>query len=287
MVKFLDKGFESKVRSVIGKPGGQLRSEELFKIKGIIITDEEATGFAIPWQSSGHGMYFPELFFNVNNSDNEKWIKDLELFSHIRSLHLYVPTERLVFLKDFRNLKELYVTNSAEEDFSFLKGLVLLRYLFLQRCNFSDLTPIADLYKAQIEEYQKSRDKNNMLNIFTGLEYLGLTYCYISDLEPIVGCKNIIELNLSHNEIGDISPLGKINRLYYLTLRYNRIKSIEPLKSCHSLYYLNVRHNIIEDISVLKKVEKFNNLGRLFIGHNNIKDFNAVTGFNLVYTDLE
>lgn len=284
MIKFLDKGFESKIRDFLKKKKGKLTEEDILNIRGIFISSEDVSGFSIPWQSSGHGMIYPDMFFNINDSANDEWIKDLALFTHIKCLHLMVPTQKLTFLKEFNQLKELYVLSSAEKDWSFMENLISLNYLFLDKCNFNDLSPIAELSKKQYEEFEKHENDEDMLNFYDGLECLGLTACNIKDITPLAQCPNVAELNLSDNSIEDITAVGSIKKLYYLTLRHNNINNIDALKYCTELYFLNLRHNLVEDIKVLKELV---HLGRLFLGFNKIKDFTAVKALNLVYTDIE
>ncbi|MBA9087287.1 hypothetical protein FHR92_003771 [Fontibacillus solani] len=228
-VEFLDKGFERAVRKKIGTSQERILSEDLKEIKGILIAEGDRSGFGIPWHadSSAFQMTFPDLMLNVADLDG-KWEQDLIHFSHIRTLHIYVPTEDLAFLSDFTDLRELYVENSKAQNWTFLQNLINLCFLYLRECSFYDLTPILDLYRNQVR-VPKSNELLHRLNE-PRLSHLGLNYCGISDISPLAECKSIEDLNLSHNIISDISPLRTISSLYYLTLRYFGIVSNEKQK---------------------------------------------------------
>lgn len=285
-VEFLDKGFERAVRKKIGTSQKWLSSEDLKEVNGILIADGDRSGFGIPWyaDSSAFQMTFPDLMFNVADSENGKWELDLIHFSHIRTLHIYVPTEDLAFLSDFTNLKELYVENSKAKNWAFLQNLINLCFLYLRECSLHDLRPIRDLYRKQ-ERLPKSKELLHRL-IEPRLSHLGLNYCGISDISPLGECKSIEDLNLSHNIISDISPLRGISSLYYLTLRYNKITDISPLRDLGWIYYINIRHNQISDISELSRM-KSKNISRLYLGHNPIKDYSPTYQLRLVAQDIE
>ena len=71
-IEYADKGFEQAVRNALNKLDGELTSEDLLKIKGVLITDKYQTGFNVPWQSDAvaFNMKFPDIFFNIGDSEN-------------------------------------------------------------------------------------------------------------------------------------------------------------------------------------------------------------------------
>lgn len=288
-VEFKDKGFESEVKRVLSISTEQVTLQDLSAIKGVLITSGPIGGISIPWtgDSDAYGMVFPNLLFNIDESQNGEWIKDLRYFTHIKSLHMYMPTQDLGFMRDFKKLKELYVTDSVEEDWTFLANLTDLRYLYVKNCSFQDLTPLHELHKKQEELYLdwKKVNKENSF-YFARLQNVLLNYCGITDISPLATCKYISELNLSHNEICDLSPLKYISNLYYLTLRHNNIMDITPLSNIKRVYMMNLRHNCISDITVLENYNN-SNLSRLFLGHNPITDFSPIRHLQLIQHDID
>lgn len=287
-IEFKDIGFEKSVKKLLNIKSDKVTVEDLSVVKGILIADGKVSGFKVPWtgDSAAFSMVFPDIFFNVNDSENGQWLLDLQNFSHIKSLHLYVPTQDLGFLDGFCNLQELYVVDSDNNEWSFLQSLSNLRYMYLQNCYFSDLLPIQKLFLEQLKQHDSVRRESNTFHIFKGVQKLYLGNCGISDISPLEECKYINELNLSNNAICDIGPLRGIKNLYYLTLRYNKISDITPLGDLKGIYLINLRHNQIKDISVLKK-HRNTNLSRLFLGYNNIENYTPLRGIHLIENDLD
>lgn len=285
---------QDKVKKALKKDAAsQLSSEDLLKIRGIYISDIDANAISVPWVGtvSAHQMVFPEVMFNINHSENGQWVSDLQLFPHLQSLRISVPlmTETPLFFKELTNLRELYIIGPNQLNWAFIENLTNLEFFLISHCNFSDLTPLANLSKKQVAAHEKAKEKSSQtgeLILFRGLRNLCLNDCEIEDISPLAECPYISDLNLSHNKISDLSPLSKISSLYYLTLRYNRISDITPLQNLRRLYYLNLRHNNISDISIFKKFDESYNLGRLFLGHNNITDFSPLYRLFLVASDV-
>jgi len=283
-VKFFDKAFEKCVRDLLKMKNKKITCEDLKEIKGIKISTTDSDAISIPWQAdaSGFNMCIPNLIFNVNKSENSLWIKDLVLFKHIKSLHIYVETEDLSFVQGLKDLKELYVVDTENTDWNFIKNLTKLEYLCVQDSEFEDLNVIAKLCEEQesIRKSYKSNPGNKNYNymLYPRLSHLYLVNCGIEDLEPLRNCNSLMDLNLSMNNIINIEPLKNIRCLYYLTLRYNQIEDIESLGSMTGLYYLNLRHNKIKDISVFNNKEEYN-LSKLFSDYNPIEDYTPLKGW--------
>ncbi len=290
-VEFRDLGFEKEVRKCLKKSKKKLTRDDLLKVTGILITDQDdVNGFSVPWQSdsSMFNMSFPNLRLNGSNFEGDVWLEDLKNFKHIETLHIYVGTKELSFLDGFEKLKELYIIDSSETSWSFIEGLLSLRYLCVRNAEFSNLAPISALCNKQLSIHKKNKEEANgnmFFSIFRGLQNLMLDDCNIVDLSPLSNCSFLSDINLSNNRIKDLAPLITIASLYYLTLRYNEINDISPLKGLQRLYLLNLRHNQIEDVSVLETFEN-SNLSRLFVEYNNIVDYSPLAKLNLVYSDL-
>ncbi len=131
-IEFTDKGFEKVVREKLQLSERQLTAEDLLLFNGVLIADGYSDFIEIPWHSdsSAFQMTFPNLMFNAADSENGQWEPDLVHFSHIQALHLYVATENLKILKDFKNLRELYVKSSKTADWKFLRGLPCLSFFY-------------------------------------------------------------------------------------------------------------------------------------------------------------
>lgn len=288
-VKFFDRAFEKCVRDLLKMKNENITCEDLKGIKGIAISTTDSSAFSIPWQAdaSAFNMCIPNLIFNVNKSENNLWIKDLVLFKHIKSLHIYVETEDLSFVQELKDLKELYVVNTRSTVWNFIKNLTKLEYLCVQNSEFKDLNIIAKLCEEQeaIEKSYRGNPNNNNYMFYPRLDHLYLVNCGIENLEPLRNCNSLIDLNLSRNNVTNMEPLKDIECLYYLTLRYNQIENIESFEAMKGLYYLNLRHNKIKDISIFSNKENYS-LSRLFLDYNPIEDYTPLKGWDFVASDV-
>lgn len=271
MIVIQDNGLKKVIESSLNKQFDDITLEDLHRITGIAII-HGGNIIQVPWQSDGDAMNmrFPDMFycppiFNCNEkTDHEKLASDLKYFSHIRTLHIDIPLKNLSFLKDFKNLNELYIRECKIDDWIFLEDLINLKYLSIHESNFADLKPIGTLCKKQEEvfivEEQKllngEKTRKDLIFDVPCLTNLELSKCQITDIEPLAEGKHLFDLNLSHNRISDLKPLAELERLYYLTLRWNEIEDITPLNRLKGLYYLNLRHNRIKDINIFEKFER-------------------------------
>jgi len=106
----------------------------------------------------------------------------------------------------------------------------------------------------------------------------------ISDIGPIVGLKNLTELDLTGNQISDISALAgltNLKKLYLLDLDISQINDISLLTG---LTNLSLAGNKIDDISALAGLT---NLERLNLRDTQVNDISVLTRLtNLIYLDL-
>ncbi|MFC2108542.1 leucine-rich repeat domain-containing protein [Candidatus Bipolaricaulota bacterium] len=85
-----------------------------------------------------------------------------------------------------------------------------------------------------------------------GLTNLDGSSKYISNLEGLQHCTDLVTLDLSDNYlIVDLTPLAPLTDLVTLNLEGNDISSVAPLAGLVNLTYLNVNTNDISDISAL------------------------------------
>lgn len=285
-LRFEDVQFENIVKRILNKSQeDNIYKDDLDKVRGVLIAEGEHSSINIPWSgdADAFNMSFPEIRFDISQSENGLWVKDLSLFKKIKSLHIYTQIEDLSFLSDFKDLKELYIYGYEKENWSFIEHLISLEYLCVNKSMFTDLVPIAELCKKQQVISGGASNKDKIFSIH--LRNLMLNNCGIYDISPLKNCKYISELNLSHNKITDLTPLSEIQSLYWLVLRYNNIEDIEPLGKLRNLYSLNLRHNKITDITILENFKDYY-IRRLYIKHNNIKDYSALIDIRLVDSDV-
>jgi Leucine-rich repeat (LRR) protein len=151
---------------------------------------------------------------------------------------------------------------SHATDLGLLKGLTGLKYVNLDYCVISDITPLAALPQ---------------------LEQLSLRKNFITDLAPLWGLPQLTVLNVSENEVNSLQgmtaprlkkfvmqgpllggtttlssleDLGELPALEELDLSYQGLTNIEPLAAYRTLTDLNVAHNRIESLEALAGRER-------------------------------
>lgn len=285
-LEFKDNGFKRAVEKQLGLSQSLMTSQNISDITGIVASTSSEELLPIPWvlDGSAFNMHKPNLYFNVNESENGLWEEDLKLFKHISSLYLFVSVGNLDFLRQFSNLSDLYVAKgSTTHDWSFLEDLHYMTYLFLREVSFSDLEILRKLSTTQNDLI--SRSKKKLTTFHNRLTCVSLIYCNIDDVSPLADCKWLTELNLSHNKITEFNSLLGLQSLYRLTLRYNCLSDLSFITdNCTTINYLNLRHNNIEDITPLVQMSE---VSKLYLGYNPITDFSVLDQMQLRSHDIE
>jgi Leucine Rich repeats (2 copies) len=137
---------------------------------------------------------------------------------------------------------DLLLKQSGTKDCQLAESkLSTLTYLFLDRQNISDLSPLASL--------------SNLTQLYLGANQ-------IVDLQPLAGLDRLITLDLSGNQIVDLKPLAGLDNLITLDLSGNQIDDLQPLAGLISLTTLYLSSNQILD---LKPLVDLINLTELYI----------------------
>ena len=106
---------------------------------------------------------------------------------------------------------------------------------------------------------------NNRVSNFsplTGLTNLtlDLSQSSLSDVAPLAGLKNLMELNLMNNHILDVAPLANLKNLTLLNLSSNNISDVAPLAGLKNLTDLSLIGNDISDVALLADLKNLTNL---------------------------
>jgi len=100
----------------------------------------------------------------------------------------------------------------------------------------------------------------------------------VTSLNGIEKCKNLMNLNMSHQKIIDLSPIENSKKITQLTMEENpEIKDFSYLSGLTQLHNLSMKYNEITDISFL---ENLNMLTYLNIERNNISDISPVVNMS-------
>lgn len=269
---------------------GQLADTTNKNVEGFIITDEDSlvpTAFYCPWVGHYHNIVLPNVIFNIHRMP-DGWREELIQFTEIEALYVLTDIQDLDFIRNFTNLKELYIFENICKDLNFFEELMELDTLYVQQAPDFDTAPIRKLLEKQLNRRERIRaDKSrHILPLPRVLDEVALIYCNLTadNLKDFAVNRSFSELNFSHNNIENITHFKDVD-VYYFILRYNQLTDLEPIQ--YMPYYLNARHN---EISELPEVEKMKNscLSRLFLAHNRLsaQQIKQLKKLNLLATDL-
>jgi len=93
--------------------------------------------------------------------------------------------------------------------------------------------------------------------------------------EPLKYCKDMLALDIGHNEVTDISFLEEMPQLKVLIIAINKIADITPLAKLTELEYLELFKNNVTDITPLANLTKLKDLN---ISFNLIEDYSPIYG---------
>lgn len=122
------------------------------------------------------------------------------------------------------------------------------------------------------------------LEAFTNLRKLVLRdNVFITDISPLAGLTESIELDLERNSISDISPLAGLTGLHSLNLEENSIDDITLVAGFTQLTELRLSANMISNINPVAGLTQLTSLG---LADNSVADITPVEGLTQL-TDLE
>lgn len=159
-----------------------------------------------------------------------------------------------------RALTVLNLEDNHISDVSPLRGLPALEDLSLRNNGITDLgsinlSALEDLPLRRLSlrhnvvrpegEPQVRLSDINPLAGFTDLIELELRDNHISDIRPLAELSNLRILDISQNPLlaGDIAALGGLTTLVELNLRETGVRDLSPLSGMASLTYLNIHSN--------------------------------------------
>jgi hypothetical protein len=130
--------------------------------------------------------------------------------------------------------------------------MVALKFLYLPKGTYSDLTPVANLTKleglfAPDNEIQDLKPLEKLLL----LDQLVLTHTQVRDITTLGNLVNLTELTLDDTQVSDISVLAKCTKLEKLSLKNTLVKDVSPLKELKKLKTLNVQGTALTNLDTL------------------------------------
>lgn len=256
-VRFADPVLEAKVREQLGRPDGELTTEDVKNVENLNFGNEEGSTDRI---TSLDGLEAFESLFSLSAYNND--IEDVSPLSGLKRLqYLDLGGNRISDLSPLKdlNLVGVGLWGNQITDLRPLQEMTGMENLSLDGNHITDLTPL----------FRMSR-----------LTQLTLGDNEISDISPLANLKNLQYLNLGANQISDLRPLKGLN-LTELYIWWNQVSDLTPLKDMNSMERLDITNNPITDVAALSGMT---NLKFLHLGGNGIADFGPVAD---IYDGIE
>ncbi len=143
------------------------------------------------------------------------------------------------------------------------------------------LPPSDDITEQSMLELTRLKlNPGNIVNL-AGLEHarnlvwLQLPHNQVGDISPLAGLRSLANLELGYNNISDIGPFAGLTRLTILNLPDNNISAVSPLAGLTRLKILDLARNNISDI---KPIAGLTDLYSLRLSDNSISDISVVAG---------
>lgn len=218
------------------------------------------------------------IFIGLNDCKIENLnllILYLKEFKHLKQLNLASNNlSDITPLKDLSRLTHLDLSSNQLIDISILKELKQLSDLDLQSNKVNDISCLCKLNQIEILKI----GNNQIISISPLINLLKLTKLdsrrnKIRDISPLKELPNLKWLNSENNPIRDISPLTELSQLEYICLGNCEIKHLSPLKHLLNLKSLFLYKNLIDDIEVLSELQ---NLTEIHLGENNIANISSI-----------
>lgn len=196
IIKFKDPELEKVIRGLLSKKEGNIRKQDVLKIKSIDIDD--ITCFANRRIRLLDGMeYLTNLTF-LDLSNN--LISDISPLSGLTSLkHLDISNncvDNISIIKKLKNLEELFISDNWIINVDSLSGLSKLKSL--------------DMHENYVKDISK-------LNKLSSLELLVIDGNLISDISSIKRMPALDRVDIDNNPVIDISPVKNINNYGEIT----------------------------------------------------------------------
>lgn len=134
---------------------------------------------------------------------------------------------------------------------------VALKFLYLPKGTYRDLTPISTLTKLEGLFFPDSEVEDlKPLEKLLLLDQLGLAHTHVRDIGPIGNLVNLTELTLDDTSVSDLTPLAKCTKLEKLSIKNTLVKDVSPLKDLKKLKTLSVQGTALTNLDVLEPLKQ-------------------------------
>lgn len=189
----------------------------------------------------------------------------LEHLEYLTFRECYLGQEDVEFLKNFKNLRHLDLSQNYITSLDFLPRLDHLHSLYAERNQLVSLPSHEQLPQVQSLHLQENTiEYCEGLEHFTQLKQLNLGNNILEDIEPVQHLTKLELLALGSNFIFDVSPIGHLLNLTYLDLSESDgdYENLDVLKNLQSLEVLDLHSCTLSsnDILFLKELKSLRGL---------------------------
>lgn len=211
-------------------------------------------------------------------------ISDLSPLAHLDTLTiLNVSMSSVTGLDTVRalvGLESLYASKTAVDDLAPLRDHARLESVAVQDTRVTDVGPLESCPRLRSVNVSDVKDLGplagcvDLREVFSQrgvvanldfarrlpeLEYLSVTNCNVSSLEPLAGRSKLRRLSLVRTSVENLEPLAEL-RLETLAIPATRVRSLAPLARMTSLRKLYIWGSRVEDLSPLAELDSLEEL---------------------------
>lgn len=202
IVRFRDPNLEAAVREFLGRPRGDITSENMAELTYLDASERGISSLA----GLEHAVNLEILWFSGNKVSNIDALANLTALWVLgfddNGVSDITPLGRLT------RLKRLYFNGNRVSDITPLVKLTRLEDLWFGSNEVSDISALANLTSLEVLNFSHNQVKNiSSLANLTGLRKLYAHNNQVSDIGALAGLTRLVYLNLANNQITDISPL--------------------------------------------------------------------------------
>ncbi len=296
---FEDQTFASALADGLDKTARFLNEKDLEKFEVMVVSCyvqcDATTGYqavTIPYVTLGYADYADYIIENTRTMNEEKEEEEEKEESaetsdtsetskdegpKFETVQVYATPSTIEDIVKFANLRVLSVIDSSTAyDINYN---VYMASMYAQLLGTSSSVSASAIYNAIVPDDLTSLKD---LSALTKLEYLGVAYSYVANLEGIENFPNLVALDASTCKLTSVEGVEKASELVALYLGSNSLTSVAGVEKLEKLETLEVSSNKLESIPSFKADSKLvnlslssNKLKKLELNLNNLKSLYA------------
>ncbi len=293
---FEDQAFASALADGLDKTARFLGEDDIEKFEVMVVSCyvscDASTNYqavTIPYVTLGYADYADYIIENTRTMNEEKEEEEEKEESAETSdtsedegpkfdtVQVYATPSTIADIVKFTNLRVLSVIDSSTAyDINYN---VYMASMYAQLLGTSSSVSASAIYNAIVPDDLTSLKD---ISALTNLEYLGVAYSHVANLEGIENFPKLVALDASSCKLTSVEGVEKASELIALYLGSNSLTSVAGAEKLEKLETLEVSSNKLESIPSFKADSKLTNLSlssnklkKLELNLNNLKSLYA------------